>query len=41
MRFMNDYDLAVARSRFTRDAAPNRLALVMVVVNLVTGRKTL
>jgi len=34
MRFMNDYDLGVARVRFTRAAKPNRLALVMVVDNL-------
>jgi len=31
MRFMNDYDLEVARARFTRATCPNRLALVMVV----------
>jgi len=34
MRFMNDYDLSYARSRFTRATCPNRLALVMVVDNL-------
>lgn len=34
MRYMNDYDLAYARSRFTRSTTPNRLALVMVVDNL-------
>lgn len=34
MRFMNDYDLAFARRRFTRSTCPNRLALVMVVDNL-------
>jgi hypothetical protein len=31
---MNDYDLQMARSRFTRSTTPNRLALVMVVDNL-------
>lgn len=34
MRFMNDYDLAFARQRFTRATCPNRLALVLVVDNL-------
>lgn len=34
MKFMNDYDLDVARARFTRASKPNRLALVMVVDNL-------
>lgn len=34
MKFMNDYDLETARSRFTRATKPNRLALVMVVDNL-------
>lgn len=34
MTFMNDYDLAFARSRFTRATKPNRLALVLVVDNL-------
>ena len=34
MKFMNDYDLDQARSRFTRATKPNRLALVMVVDNL-------
>ena len=34
MLYMNYYDLAMARSRFTRSATPNRLALVMVVDNL-------
>lgn len=34
MKHMNDYDLAFARSRFTRASKPNRLALVMVVSNL-------
>jgi hypothetical protein len=32
--FMNDYDLEQARRRFTGQAMPNRLALVMVVDNL-------
>src|SRR5690242_2090099 len=31
MRFMNDYDLQFARLRFTRDNAPNRLALAICV----------
>ena len=34
MRFMNDYDLDYAISRFTRSAAPNRLALALVVNQL-------
>lgn len=34
MRYMNDYDLDCARSRFTAASTPNRLALVMVVDNL-------
>lgn len=34
MKFMNDYELAFARQRFTRATKPNRLALVMVVDNL-------
>lgn len=34
MKFMNDYDLEMARSRFTHASVPNRLALVMVVDNL-------
>ena len=34
MTFMNDYDLQYARSRFTRAATPNRLALALVVDNL-------
>jgi hypothetical protein len=34
MRFMNDYDLAMARRRFGYGNTPNRLALVMVVDNL-------
>lgn len=31
MRYMNDYDLESARSRFTRASCPNRLGLVYVV----------
>lgn len=31
---MNDYDLEIARRRFTRASKPNRLALVMVVDHL-------
>lgn len=31
MRFMNDYDIACARSRYTRSSTPNRLGLVLVV----------
>ncbi len=34
MRYMNDYDLHMARSRFGQGSTPNRLALVMVVDNL-------
>jgi hypothetical protein len=34
MRYMNDYDLHCARTRFIESATPNRLALVMVVDNL-------
>ena len=33
-RYMNDSDIAFARSRFTRATKPNRLALVMVVDHL-------
>lgn len=34
MLFMNDYDLTMARRRFTAATCPNRLALVMVVDHL-------
>ena len=34
MRYMNDYDLAAARSRYGRGQTPNRLALAIVVDNL-------
>ncbi len=34
MRFMNDFDLHTARSRYGRGDTPNRLALVMVVDQL-------
>ena len=34
MPFMNEYDLAHARRRFTRAAKPNRLAAAIVVDNL-------
>jgi hypothetical protein len=34
MRYMNAYDIATARSRFTRSTKPNRLALALVVDNL-------
>lgn len=34
MKFMNDYDLQSARSRYGRGATPNRLALALVVDNL-------
>lgn len=34
MRFMNDYDLEMAQRRFTRDTAPNRLALAITVNRL-------
>lgn len=34
MLFMNEYDIAQARSRFTRATKPNRLALAIVVDNL-------
>lgn len=34
MKYMNDYDLASARSRYGRGETPNRLALVLVVDNL-------
>lgn len=34
MLYMNDYDLHMARQRFTRATCPNRLALVMVVDQL-------
>jgi len=34
MRYMNDYDLDVAVSRFTRSSTPNRLAVALLVRNL-------
>lgn len=34
MRYMNDFDLLHARSRYGAGRTPNRLALVMVVDNL-------
>ena len=34
MKYMNDYDLQYAISRFTRATKPNRLALALVVDNL-------
>lgn len=34
MRYMNDYDIHNAVSRFTRASKPNRLALALVVRNL-------
>lgn len=34
MKYMNDYDIASARSRYGRGATPNRLALALVVDNL-------
>lgn len=34
MRYMNDYDLHVARSRYGQGSTPNRLALVMVIDQL-------
>lgn len=34
MKFMNDYDIASARSRYGRGETPNRLALAIVVDNL-------
>lgn len=34
MKFMNDYDIAFARTRFTRASKPNRLALALVVEHL-------
>lgn len=34
MRFMNDYDLYIARQRFGKGLAPNRLALVIAVERL-------
>lgn len=34
MLFMNDYDIEIARSRFTRTVNPNRLALAIVVDRL-------
>ena len=34
MRFMNEYDLSGAKSRFTEATCPNRLALALVVDNL-------
>lgn len=34
MRYMNDYELLMARSRFGHGSTPNRLALVLVVDNL-------
>ena len=36
MLYMNDFDLLMARTRFTRATTPNRLALVMVVDHLAT-----
>lgn len=32
--FMNDYDIAYARDRFTRNSKPNRLALAIMVDRL-------
>jgi len=34
MKYMNDYDIASARSRYGRGVTPNRLALAIVVDNL-------
>lgn len=34
MKFMNDFDIQEARSRFTRATKPNRLALVLVIEHL-------
>lgn len=34
MRYMSDYDIGQARTRFTRAVCPNRLALVMVIEHL-------
>jgi hypothetical protein len=34
MRFMNDWDIAAARSRYGQGITPNRLALTFVVDNL-------
>jgi hypothetical protein len=34
VKYMNDYDIAYARQRFTRATKPNRLALVMVIDQL-------
>jgi len=34
MKYMNDYDLQSARSRYGRGETPNRLALALVVDNL-------
>lgn len=34
MKYMNDYDIAQARSRYGRGETPNRLALVLVIDNL-------
>lgn len=34
MKFMNEYDIEFARSRFTRSATPNRLGLVLVIERL-------
>ena len=34
MKFMNEYDIAIARNRFGRGLTPNRLALAIVVDNL-------
>lgn len=34
MRFVNEYDVRQARSRFTRAACPNRLALAIMVDQL-------
>lgn len=35
MRYMNDYDLAMADQRYRRGETPNRYALVLVVAHLV------
>jgi hypothetical protein len=40
MRYMNDYDIDFAVSRFTRAAKPNRLALALVVRNLAEWANT-
>lgn len=34
MRYVNDYDIAMARRRFGQGTTPNRLALAMVVDHL-------